>query len=178
MSDHAPSRERRGRSTPGRGAARNEAKGPIHWSTLSPLDAQREWPALRAWVDDLRERYPEDLDHHVIPSSCWFAHESHVVALQALKDHERVAYDPDSPASSAVDWHRALRDVVALLRTCTSNLRCTATEHFPARPVPAIDEAAFAKVVADDVARRRRKAIDRALGDSGADRASGAGYEV
>jgi hypothetical protein len=165
VSDHPSSREHRGRPTPSRGATVNVAKGPIHWPTLSPLDAEREWPALRAWVDDLRERYPEDLDHHAIPSSCWFSHESHVVALQALRDHERIAYDPNSPTSSAVDWHRAYRDIVALLRDMTSHLRCTPTEHFRARTIPAIDEVAYGDFVAEDIARRRREAIDRALGD-------------
>lgn len=169
MSDHLSSGERRARPTPSRGVAEIETRGPIHWPTVSPLDAEREWPALRAWVDDLRKRYPEDLDHHVIPSNCWFSHESHVVALQALRDHERIAYDPNSPASSAVDWHRAYRDVVALLRDLTSHLRCTPTEHFLARPIPAIDEEAFDGFVAEDIARRRREAIDRALDDAGAD---------
>ena len=157
------SHERRERSMPGRGVNAKEEKGPVYWPTLSPLDAEREWSALRAWVDDQRERYPQDLDHHVV-LPCWYAHESHVMALQALRDYERVAYDSSSPASSAVDWHRAFRDVAALLRTFTSNLRCT-TEHFPSRRVQVIDEEAFAKFVVDDVTRRRRRAIDRALDD-------------
>ncbi|MHB8335666.1 MAG: hypothetical protein ACYDEH_12335, partial [Acidimicrobiales bacterium] len=75
-------------------------------------------------MDILRSRYPYDLDYHVVPL-CWFRHESHVVALQALRDHERIAYDRDSPGSSAVDWHRALRDISALLRQFSSNLRCS-----------------------------------------------------
>ena len=164
MSDQASSRDRRGRPTPSGGAAANEVKCPIHWPTLSPLDAEREWPALRAWVDDLRERYPEDLDAHAISPNCWYRHESHVMALQALKDHERVAYDLSSPASGAVDWHRAFRDTVALLKSWTSQQRCTAAEHF-ARQIPALDEKLLDDFVTEDVARRRREAIDRALGD-------------
>lgn len=83
--------------------------------------------------------------------------------LSAIRDFERVAYDPSSPASGAVDWHRAYRDMVALLRTFTANLRCTNTEHFASRPVPSIDDKLFDEFVAEDIARRRREAIDRAL---------------
>ncbi|MHB2029261.1 MAG: hypothetical protein ACYCPT_10645 [Acidimicrobiales bacterium] len=136
---------------------------PLFWPTLTPLDAEREWPALRAWVTGLRERYDE-LDFHYVPA-CWYQHPAIVSALQALKDHERVAYDASSPASAGTDWHRAYRDMAALLRTFTSNLRCTNTEHFASRPVPSIDDKLFDDFVADDVARRRRKAIGHALAD-------------
>ncbi|HUZ68272.1 MAG TPA: hypothetical protein VMU65_01045, partial [Candidatus Saccharimonadales bacterium] len=82
---------------------------PVHWPSLSPLEAERAWPELRAWVTALRERY-EDLDYHVIPA-CWYEHPAHVAALQALKDHERIAYDKTAPGSSGTDWHRAYRDM-------------------------------------------------------------------
>jgi hypothetical protein len=178
MSESTPAGQGRPTRQPStRRVATVEVMGPVHWPTLTPVDAEREWPALRAWADQQRERYPQDLDGHVVPN-CWYAHESHVMALQALRDYERVAFDPSSSASGAVDWHRAYRDIVAVLRTLTANLRCTATEHFPSRPVPSIDEAAFAQCVAADIARRRREAVERALGDKGTDRASGSGYEA
>lgn len=167
MSDQASSREPRARPTPSGGVAANEVKCPIHWPSLSVARASEEWVTLRHYVDDLRARYPYDLDAHAVPN-CWYAHESHVMALQALRDYERVAYDPSSPASGAVDWHRAYRDVVALLRTFTANIRCS-EEHVPSRLIPALDEKFFAEFVALDIARRRREAIDRALNDDGAD---------
>ena len=153
------------RPAPRSAATPNEAKGPVNWSTLSPLQAAEEWVALRHYVDDLRARYPEDLDHHAVPAACWFRHPAVMGVLSAIRDFERVAYDPSSPASGAVDWHRAYRDMVALLRTFTANLRCTNTEHFASRPVPSIDDKLFDEFVAEDIARRRREAIDRALAD-------------
>ncbi|NNN10177.1 MAG: hypothetical protein HKL85_13425 [Acidimicrobiaceae bacterium] len=162
MSDQASARERRGHPTPSTGAAANEAKGPLHWPTISPSQIEKEFRLLGEWVDILRSRYPYDLDYHVVPL-CWFRHESHIAALQALRDHERIAYDRDSPGSSAVDWHRALRDVSALLRQFTSSLRCSTTEHFPVRLAPQVDPEAFEKYVLELAAQRRREAIGRAL---------------
>ena len=144
--------------------ASDEVTAPIHWPTLAPLDAEREWLALRFWVTGLRERFDE-LDFHFIPA-CWYEHPAIVSALQALKDHERVAYDPSSPASAGTDWHRAYRDLTSQLRTFRGNLRCTNTEHFPSRPIPVMDEESWAKFIADDVADRRRQAVARALDET------------
>ncbi len=177
VSDNTSSGQgRRSRQASTRRVAAKEVTAPLYWSTLKPLDAEREWPALRAWVTGLRERYDE-LDFHFIPA-CWYQHPAIVSALQALRDHERVAYDPSSPASSGTDWHRAYRDITSQLRSFSGYLRCTNTEHFPSRPVLAEDEEAWRTFVTDDVVRRRREAVERVLGDSGADRASGAGCEV
>ena len=132
----------------------NEARPPIHWPSLGPVDAQREWPQLRAWVDAMRERY-RGLDSYVVPA-CWFEHESIVVALQALRDHERVAYDTTSPGSSGTDWHRAYRDVTAMLRQFTADLRCG---HGPEYA----EEELFNEFVGNDISRRRRRAATVAL---------------
>ena len=177
MSDHTPSvPDRPARPASARRVAAKEVTAPLFWPTITPFEAEREWPALRAWVTGLRERYDE-LDFHFIPA-CWYQHPAIVSALQALRDHERVAYDASSPASSGTDWHRAYRDITSQLRSFSGYLRCTNSEHFSSRPVLVEDEEVWRTFVTDDVARRRREAIDRALGDSGADRASGAGYEV
>jgi hypothetical protein len=108
-------------------------------------------------VSDLRERYP-GLDSYVVPA-CWYEHESLVAALQALKDHERAAYARSSPGSAGTDWHRALRDMSALLRQFTADLRC---DH---GPESATCER-FKETVAEDIARRRRRAATVALGHS------------
>ncbi len=132
-----------------------EANGPLHWPSLAPFVAEREWPELAEWVAALRQRY-RGLDSYVVPA-CWYEHESLVVALQALKDHERASYDASSPASSATDWHRAFRDVTALLRQFTADLRCG---HGPEHG----DVELFGMFVATDIARRRRRAATVALG--------------
>ena len=168
MSDQGSSHERRGRPTPSTGAAANEI-GPIHWRSLGPLDASREWPALRAWTSDWLERQPEVLDHHVIPIACYFRHPILVSLVQSLKDFELFAFSNGSPKSAAVDYFRAEKFVVEALKAETSRLRCTLDEHFPPRPVPSIDDKLFDEFVAEDIARRRREAIDRALGDDGVD---------
>ena len=168
MSDNTPSGAARPtRQASARRAATKEVTAPLYWPTLTPLDAEREWPALRTWVTRLRERYDE-LDSHFIPA-CWYRHPAIVSALQALRDHERVAYDPSSPASAGTDWHRAYRDITSQLRSFSGYLRCTNTEHFPSRPVLVGDEEAWTKFVGEDVAERRRRAVASALGETQTD---------
>jgi len=130
---------------------------PIHWPSLAAIAAEREWSQLRQWVDELRERY-KGIDSYVVPA-CWYEHQSLVLALQALKDHERVAYAKSSPASSGTDWHRAFRDITAMLRQFTADLRCA---HGPGHA----EEETFDHFVKEDIARRRRHAATVALGHS------------
>jgi hypothetical protein len=132
-----------------------KAEAPLHWPSLAALAAQQQWPELRRWVEALRVRY-KGLDSYVVPA-CWYEHESLVMALQALKDHERVAYAKSSPASSGTDWHRAYRDMTVLLRQFSADLRCG---HGP----ESAEERAFEMFVLDDIAHRRRKAATVALG--------------
>jgi len=140
---------------PVRAKADDAVNAPLHWPSLGPFAAQGEWPELAKWVDALRHRY-RGLDSYVVPA-CWYEHESLVVALQALKDHERVAYDQSSPASSAMDWHRAFRDISGLLRQFTADLRCG---HGPEYG----DIELFGMFIANDIAQRRRRAATVALG--------------
>ena len=134
-----------------------EDKASIHWPSLVPLAAQREWPKLAEWVDELRGRY-RGLDSYVVPA-CWFEHESLVVALQALRDHERVAYENGAPGSAGTDWHRALRDITAMMRQFTADLRCGHGAEYA-------EGELFDRFVAADLARRRRRAATVALGES------------
>jgi hypothetical protein len=140
---------------PVRDKASDSVNAPLHWPSLGPFAAQGEWPELAEWVDALRQRY-RGLDSYVVPA-CWYEHESLVVALQALRDHERVAYDQSSPASSATDWHRAFRDISALLRQFTADLRCG---HGP----ECGERELFDRFVTNDIAQRRRRAATVALG--------------
>ncbi len=143
------------RLRPVRDQADDVVNAPLHWPSVTPFVAQEEWPRLAQWVDALRRRY-RGLDSYVVPA-CWYAHESLVVALQALKDHERASYDPSSPASSATDWHRAFRDITSLLRQFSADLRCG---HGPEYG----DVELFGMFVANDIAQRRRRAATVALG--------------
>ena len=141
--------------------ALDDITGPMHWPSLSPDEAAREWPDLRSWVERLMARF-SNLDHHVIPR-CWFLHNGHVEALAALRDQERVNYGVTAPGTAGVDWHRAFRDVEARLREWTAQLACGAIHEARARqrqPTPLVEWDAF---IEKDVERRGRRAIDRAL---------------
>jgi len=142
-------------STPREKAPGATSNPPLHWPSLSPFAAQSAWVELLAWVDELRTRY-RGLDSYVVPG-CWYQHEALVMTLQALKDHERVAYGVDAPGTAATDWLRALRDLSAMLRQFSADLRCG---HGPAdAAIEQIDQ-----FVARDIARRRRRAATVALG--------------
>ena len=110
-----------------------------HWSDIPAADVPEHWDELRAWVEQLQERFAH-LDHHVIPR-CWWRHNEHVEALSALRDHELVSFAETAPATAPVDWLRAMRDITALLRSWTGELSCGA-EHkdAPALPKPATEE--------------------------------------
>jgi hypothetical protein len=139
----------------------DEITGPMHWPSLSADEAAREWPDLRSWVERLATRFPH-LDHHVIPR-CWFLHNGHVEVLAALRNQERVNYSETAPGTAGVDWHRAFRDVEARLREWTAQLACGATHEARDRqrqPTPLFEWDAF---IDEDVERRRRRAIDKAL---------------
>lgn len=128
---------------------------PTHWADIPAEAAPQAWAELRAWAEQLRERFC--LDHHVLPA-CWWRHNPHVEALAALRDHEAASYLDTAPATAPVDWLRALRDVTALLRAWTGELGCDATH----RPGPdttitsaSFDEAGWAAYLQADTSRRR-----------------------
>jgi hypothetical protein len=141
----------------------DEVEGPLHWPDITATDASVEWRELREWVEGLLERFPH-LDHHVIPL-CWWRHNGHVEALSALRDHERICYADSSPATAAVDWHRAFRDIESRLREWTGTLPCGSSHDTRIRPVRPVGEVDWATFVADDVERRRRAAMRHAVSD-------------
>ena len=89
-----------------------EFEGPIYWPTRDPDQVEFDWPCLAEWVNRLRARFPHMTAR--IPD-CWYRHNDLVEALLALRDHERVSYSSTAPASAAVEWHRAFRDMEAPL---------------------------------------------------------------
>jgi hypothetical protein len=138
-----------------------EVEGPLRWSAIPASEAAEEWTDLRGWVEALVTRFPH-LDHHVIPL-CWWQHNGHVEVLAALRDHERICYSDSSPATAAVDWHRAFRDIESRLREWTATLACGSTHDPRLRPPRTVDEDDWAAFVAQDIQRREQAAIRRAV---------------
>lgn len=102
-------------------------EGPLHWPRVPATDVDTELRDLYGWVQELLQRF-EHLDHKVIPP-CWWLHNGHVEALQALRDSERSAYTDASPAGAAIGWHRDFQLIEARLREWTAFYGCTAKEH-------------------------------------------------
>jgi hypothetical protein len=128
----------------------DECDGPIYWPTRDRDQAEFDWPALAAWVDRLRARFPHMTAR--IPD-CWYRHNDLVEALLALRDHERVSYSNTAPASAAVEWHRAFRDMEARWDTWIKRFTCTV----PGRGHAAVEldpEEAFAEFVQGDLPHR------------------------
>lgn len=124
-----------------------------HWPEVPAGEAAMRWAELRSWVDHLLERFA-CLDHHVIPR-CWWRHNEHVEALSALRDHELGTFFGDAPATAPLDWLRALRDVVQLLRTWTAETGCSAQHRPPSTISHAVeDPSEWHEFVAADVQRR------------------------
>ena len=109
-------------------------------------------------MQDLLERF-EHLDHKVIPA-CWWRHNGHVEALQALRDHERMSYAESSPGQAATSWHREFQFIEARLREWTTYYGC-GQDHRPTSRQPwLIDEEAWEAHLQAE--RQRRQ--DRELG--------------
>jgi hypothetical protein len=123
-----------------------------HWPSVPPHAARQQWESLRGWVDRLRQRF-ECLDHHVIPD-CWWLHNQHVEALAALRDHESVSYALLAPATSPMDWIRAVRDTAALLRSWTSDMACGSSHQPRIANQSRFDQDAWEDHLHRDIARR------------------------
>jgi hypothetical protein len=139
----------------------DDLTGPFRWANLSAKEARAAWPDLRRWVERLVARFPH-LDHHAIPT-CWWRHNGHVEALTALRDHERVSYAATSQATAAVEWHRALRDVEAMLREWTGQLGCGASHSDRERQLRRPDDDVWDQFVHADLSRRRQAEVAGAL---------------
>ncbi len=122
-----------------------------------PRTSPTTWPTLREWVEELVERFAH-LDHTVIPV-CWWRHNSHIEALQALKDHERVSYADSANGTAAVEWHRAFLVIETRLREWTGWSGCASGHKDPIRQRRDIDEAEWEEHVAE---------VERPPGSAGA----------
>lgn len=136
----------------------DEIPGATYWPEVLAVEVAAQWEALRAWVDQLQERFSH-LDHHVVPR-CWWRHNEHVEALSALRDHERSSFAATAPATAPVDWFRALRDVTAMLRSWSGDLSCGAVHQDPpSRSCPPA-AAEWIRFVRAEVDRRREQEIE------------------
>ena len=68
----------------------DEIADATHWPEVLAVEGAAQWEELRAWVEQLQERFSH-LDQHVVPR-CWWRHNEHVEALSALRDHERSSF--------------------------------------------------------------------------------------
>jgi hypothetical protein len=130
----------------------SEIPGATQWQDIASSDAITEWADLRSWVELLQARFSH-LNHHIIPR-CWWRHNEHVEALVALRDHERSSFSDSAPATAALDWFRALRDVTALLRAWTAECSCGADHREEPTRWPKSDPAEWESFVRSDVEHR------------------------
>ena len=132
--------------------------GPLYWPAIPAADIERELEDLRAWVQELLDRF-EHLDNGVIPA-CWWKHNGHVEALQALRDHERMSYAESSPGQAAMAWQREFQFTEMRLRDWTSHYGCGQEHKAPIQLIRTIDEDSWNAHIAEQ--RRRRE--ERELG--------------
>lgn len=126
------------------------AASPTCWTRLTADEAAEEWPALRAWAEQLQRRFP----HALRLPTCWWKHNDLVEILAALRDHERGAYASSATPSSAIDWHRAFREVEARMEIWIKRFGCAV----PGREHPTgTDESAWRAFVDADIASRARR---------------------
>ena len=114
-------------------------------------------------MQELLERF-EHLDHEAIPP-CWWRHNGHVEALQALRDHERMSYAESSPGQAATSWHREFQFIETRLREWTTLLRVLQQDHRATDPpTRLIDEEAWEAHLQAERQRRRETASWRVSG--------------
>jgi hypothetical protein len=94
---------------------------PIFWPALAGEEAKQEWDTLRRWVDQLRARYP-NLTR--LPD-CWWRHNDLVEVLAALRDFEGACFSATAPATAAVEWQRALRDMEVRMEIWIKRFACS-----------------------------------------------------
>jgi hypothetical protein len=130
-----------------------ELPHPIHWPSLTAEEARQEWDELRRWVRQLRARFPNITR---LPE-CWWQHNDLVEILAALRDYERACFSPTAPATAAVEWQRALRDMEIRMEIWIKRFTCTVPGRGHTTPDYVADIApdGWAESVRCDVNRRR-----------------------
>jgi hypothetical protein len=144
-------------------AGLGDLQGPTHWASLLPDEARQSWAELRAWVEDLVDRFA--LETRVVPP-CWYRHNTLVESLSALRDHERICFAPNASPSGAIDWFRAVGEVEQRMIQACARTQCSINQHRPdpARPW-STDPACWQAFVEADAADREQRVIDESLAD-------------
>ena len=143
----------------------DDLDGPVFWPSIPASEIADEWHSLRIWVERYVKRFRVPERH--IPF-CWYRHNELVEALAALRDYERASYSSTAPATAAVDFHRAARDIEARIVTWSSNIGCVGGAHEDRggrRALVEADAARFADFVTDDEVHRQSAAVSAALAD-------------
>jgi hypothetical protein len=99
----------------------DERPSPIWWPSLKAVEVKHEWEDLRRWVGQLRVRFPNAIR---LPD-CWWRHNDLVEVLAALRDYERACFTPSSPATAAVEWQRALREMEIRMEIWIKRFGCS-----------------------------------------------------
>jgi hypothetical protein len=135
--------------------------GPLLWPALSAEEAAKEWPSLRAWVEQLVGRF--SIPAQVVPP-CWFRHNALVEGLAALRDHHRASFSPTAAIAAAMDWHRAFRDMEQRLAGWAGLTQCSERHHQPdTTRILTAGREDWDRFVRDDCDRRRETAIAGSL---------------
>jgi hypothetical protein len=131
----------------------DECPQPIWWPALTAQDAEQEWDELRRWVERLRVRFPNAIR---LPD-CWWHHNDLVEVLAALRDFERGCFAETAPATAAVEWQRAIRDMEIGMEIWIKRFACSVPGrgHHAPQPVEA-PPPGWAEFIQDDIARRHR----------------------
>lgn len=140
----------------------DDSPSPIWWPALTAEEAEAEWNPLRRWVHELRIRFPNGLR---IPD-CWWRHNDLVEALSALRDYERACFSPTAPATAAVEWHRAFRDMSSCMEMWIKRFTCFVADRGHDVPTPNHNAPdGWAEFVAADVQARRQRDQPLSLAD-------------
>jgi hypothetical protein len=96
--------------------------GPVFVPGLKGEEIAGFYAELAGWVDGLRHRY-QHLGAKVIPA-CWWRHQGHVEALQALRDAERALLAESAAPMAAANWQQLFAIIESRLREFAGEYGC------------------------------------------------------
>jgi hypothetical protein len=139
----------------------DETPGPIWWPALTAEEAAAEWDPLRHWVARFCTRFP----HAMRIPACWWRHNDLVEGLSALRDFERACFSPTAPATAAVEWHRALRDMTSCMEMWAKRFNCFRERGHDLDEPTQEPPRGWVEFVAADVQARRQRDPQVSLDD-------------
>lgn len=107
----------------------DQSLSPTDWPSLSADEAEREWPALAAWVADVLGPFYE-ITRGQLPD-CWPLHRPAVVELVWLRRCYVSAHRPDALPTASGEWHtRWRRDALANIAAAIPAKWCRPGAHY------------------------------------------------